>query len=169
MSGQIKYWLITDTHFNDKRVCRDCNRPLNFEEIIYKNILKISSHHVLIHLGDICVGKDQEMHDKYIRQVSCRKWLISGNRDKKSYSWYLNNGWDFVADKIEITFLNKKILFSHRPENENGFDLNIHGHYHNAPLLLEKSDKQKCLVLEDLNYKPILLESFLKRLINSNA
>ena len=53
-------YLISDTHFNHKNIAKYCNRPENFNELIWENLGKLKKGDLLIHLGgDICFfGKD---------------------------------------------------------------------------------------------------------------
>lgn len=136
----MNYYLTTDTHFNHTKMIEYCNRPENFEGIILENILKVvKDDDVLIHLGDICIGKDEENHI-FIQSLKCKKILVKGNHDNKSNQWYLEHGWDFVCDKFYMKFEGKIICFSHTPQKDNGdFDINIHGHFHNQlPRLLKR-------------------------------
>lgn len=71
------------------------------------------------------------------------------------------------------TYFGKRILFSHRPQKDDGgFDINIHGHFHNNlnPSLENKEEKKllsiltkkhKLLSIEENNYQPVLLEKFI--------
>ena len=159
-----------------------CARPKNFENLIFTNIIKIiKDEDILIHLGDVCFGKDSEMHKKYIESLPFKKILVIGNHDRKSNNWYLEHGWDFVCKTFSGKYFGKNILFSHRPHKDIGFDVNIHGHFHNALDRLKEgrfaiegererneqdlavlTDKHKLLALEFTNYKPVNLESFLE-------
>lgn len=158
-----------------------CGRPIGFEELLLKELKVVSDHDVLIHLGDFCIGKDEYWHNEFMRTVNGKKWLLRGNHDGKSNSWYLDHDWDFVGEQILDTYFGKKILFSHVPKKDIGeFDLNIHGHFHNSlHRLLEgkyvvdgekernKEDlavltaKHKLLAVEFTEYKPVLLEKFI--------
>jgi len=186
----MKIWIITDTHFNHEKIKQYCGRPDNFEELLFKNMMKIDRNDVLIHLGDICIGKDAEMHEKYIRPLPFKKWLAKGNHDGKSDQWYLEHGWDFVASKFQGKYFGKTVVFSHQPQHyeeivdlqfgAGSFDINIHGHFHNTlHRLLEGkfivegekerneidlknlTSRHKLLSVEETNYKPVLLEEFL--------
>jgi len=157
-----------------------CGRPENFETLIWKELFRLKTEDILIHLGDICIGKDDEIHQN-IRQISCKKILVKGNHDRKSNNWYLEHGWDFVCDKFQDTYFGKKIMFSHVPAVDDGeFDINIHGHFHNTlHRLLEGkyvvdgekernerdlkvlTPKHKLLAIEYTDYKPVSLENFL--------
>lgn len=94
----MKIYLITDTHFGHENIIKYCNRPKNFEKIIFDNLTKIEKNSILIHLGDFAFKKVEYWANKFSKVKSFKKWLIKGNHDKKSNSWYLNHGFDFVAD-----------------------------------------------------------------------
>ena len=178
-----KTWLTTDTHFNHKKMVEYCNRPENFDHLIWEGLKIIEGGDILIHLGDFCIGNDFENHIHLGALLpDVKKILIRGNHDRKTNKWYMDNGWDFVCENFQDTYFGKIILFSHRPSKDCGqFDINIHGHFHNhLPRLLRNdwvvegekernekeleflTDKHKLLSLESTKYKPILLENFIR-------
>jgi len=145
----MKYMLTTDTHFNHDRIKEYCGRPDNFEALIVKgwSILDPAKH-TLIHLGDICIGKETEAHEKYIMPLKVKKILVKGNHDGKSVSWYLEHGWDWVCESMVFERGGKKILFSHEPKVWDGYwDLNIHGHFHNTNHRREEAELKKDLMV----------------------
>lgn len=163
-----RIWLIADTHFNHPEMVRDCGRRQDFEEQIWKGLAQIPQKDILVHLGDICIGRDKEIHEQ-LRQYSFGKILVKGNHDNKSNNWYLNNGWDFVCEQFKDRYFKQRILFSHVPRAlEEGYDINIHAHFHNInekyhekELVDIKNEQQRLFVLEYIGYRPILLENFL--------
>lgn len=189
----MKIYLTTDTHFYHDKMTQYCHRPENHTEITGNNLLALNGHmtssDVLIHLGDICIGKDEEAHELYIEPLRCKKWLIRGNHDSKSNLWYLAHGWDWVGYKFQDILFGKSILFSHTPVEyretpsllwgSDAFDLNIHGHYHNTLHRLQEArfisrveaernielknitERHALLALEYTDLKPVLLEDFL--------
>lgn len=174
----MKIQIITDTHFNHDAMVEYCGRPVNHTEIVGNNLLKLglTEQDILIHLGDVCIGKDEEMHEKYIKPLKCKKWLTLGNHDHKSKSWYLAHGWDFVAEQFLTTYFGKKILFSHYPIVWDGvYDFNIHGHFHNSDFRRQepefipiKNGYQRLLAIEYTNLKSVSLEDFIKPIGVSN-
>ena len=68
-----------------------------------------------------------------------------------------------------MKYMKKNILFSHKPMIDTGYDMNIHGHFHNC---VEKSYepelaaianvKQFLFIIENTNYKPLLLKSIVE-------
>jgi len=174
----MKVYLITDTHFNHEKIKEYCNRPDNYEELLWKGLESLPADCLLIHLGDVCFGKDQEVHDR-IKKLPYQKILVRGNHDKKSDQWYLLNGWNVVVDEFSNHYFGKYITFSHIPiagiQN-----LNIHGHFHNTLHRLQEGNwvvegekerneevlkiltsNHKLLAVEYTDYKPISLEKFL--------
>lgn len=176
----MNIYLTTDTHFNHEKMIDYCGRPDNFEELIFKGLKEMQCCDLLIHLGDICIGKDLETHNKLKEILKCKRILVKGNHDKKSNSWYLENGWDFVCNEFKDKLFGKDILFSHEPNITGDYDLNIHGHLHNnlhrllrkefindteeernIHFLYKLTKKNKLLAIENTNYKPINLQSFI--------
>jgi len=132
----MKYWLITDTHLSHKRLI-DWGRPENFEDLIEQSLKIIKPEDTLIHLGDICIGEDK-INNNVFTSLPCKKILVRGNHDNKSYSWYYEQGWDFVCETFRMRYKGKELLFSHFPvlEQDSKYTihlpvhLNIHGHLH---------------------------------------
>lgn len=179
-----KIWLLADTHFGHTRMVEYCGRPVDFEAKFQKSCFRLlQPNDILIHLGDIGIGSDEKMHNKYIKPLPCKKWLVKGNHDRKKTNWYLDNGWDFVCNFFVQTFYGKRILFSHKPMPIDGIkvptktdqmaacDLNIHGHFHNSDFRKQEpefnkvlTDKHRLLAHENAGYEPILLETFIKQI-----
>ena len=166
----MKIWLITDTHFNHTMLIEKGFRPANFEERIEKNIKSsVKEDDILIHLGDICMGRDGLVHEEIISKINCKKWLVRGNHDGKSDQWYIKNGWDFVGKRIYLKKFGQNITLSHKPvEYDHWYTINIHGHFHDndhrtyePELIAISNDKQKLLAIENTNYCPVLLEKFI--------
>lgn len=167
----MAYYLIADSHFFHQKLIDLKYRPIDFEKKVLKSLQSLTEEDVLIHLGDISIGHEQFVHDYYIKPLKCKKWLIRGNHDHKSNTWYLNNGWDFVCHKFSDTYFGKYIVFSHKPrEIGDKIDLNIHGHFHNSDhrwrepeLLARLTERHRLFSLEDTNYQPVLLSTFINK------
>jgi len=165
-------YIIADTHFNHTdQMIAYCGRPENYNELLWKSFEDLQDDDIFIHLGDICIGKDSQVHDK-LQEFKFRKILVRGNHDRKTNTWYLNHGWDFVCEQFKDTLYGKNILFSHKPKAWDGeFEINIHGHFHNSdyrrtdPELAKiKTGYHKLLSLEYEGYKPIKLDKFVNLL-----
>jgi calcineurin-like phosphoesterase family protein len=132
----MKYYVITDTHFGHEKMVEYCGRPSNFGMRIRNGILStLGNNDILIHLGDICIGQDEYFHDYLMSSVpfnSNSLWLIRGNHDKKSNTWYLNHGWDFVGNGMSLHIFGERILLSHTPQPIGQHTVNVHGHFHNS-------------------------------------
>jgi len=158
----MKLMLTTDTHFNHKKIQEYCGRPDGFEQKIvsgWKDLRK--DKHILIHLGDVCIGRETEAHEKYIIPLTVKKILVKGNHDKKSNTWYMEHGWDWVCESMTFKRGGKNVLLSHEPKVWDGYwDINIHGHFHNAnyrryeaQLKNDLLPGQRLLALEYNDYK----------------
>lgn len=136
----MKYYVLSDTHFNHDMLVTNKYREADFEVKILDNLKKASGD-VLLHLGDFAIGNDEYWHSKFMEIASKnfqKKILVRGNHDNKSYSWYYSHGWDFVCETMRLRVFGKEILFSHMPiiaENVETppylkVDMNLHGHLH---------------------------------------
>lgn len=147
----MRYFLTTDTHFNHAKMQEYCGRPPDFEQRIQRGFKRLQAGDILIHLGDICIGQETEMHEKYIMPVPAKKILVRGNHDKKSSSWYMEHGWDWVCNSMSLKRAGKKILFSHFPHCWDGYwDINIHGHFHNTNHRVHEADLNRDLLAGQL-------------------
>lgn len=172
-------FLTSDTHFCHKNLYTLHGRPKDYEERIEKGFKSLSRSDILIHLGDICRGKEAEMHKRYIKPLKCKKWLVRGNHDNKPNSWYLSHGWDFVCYKFQDKFYGKTVLFTHIPQfktknivelfyGAGNPDINIHGHFHDSMHRVREMRHpyqktfHRLLALEHVDYKPVKLKTLIK-------
>jgi len=162
----MKIWLTTDTHFSHTQLV-EYGRPINFEERIKKNLKAVvKPDDLLIHLGDVCIGNDVENNMWFKDILGCKTYLVLGNHDKKSVKWYMEHGWDVVANRIDMTIGGKRTAFTHKPIAWDGyFDINYHGHFHDTDHRRFEPEFQKVLCaynhllsLENTDYKPLLLK-----------
>lgn len=164
----MNIWITTDTHFNHKQLI-EYGRPKDFEEKIWKGLEVIKNEDMLIHLGDVCIGKDEWSNVTLTKMNSCKKILIMGNHDNKSIKWYLEKGWDIACERLDLKIFGKQICFSHRPTAWDGyFDINLHGHFHDTDHRRLEPEFNNCLsgynkliALEYTNYQPITLKSLI--------
>lgn len=158
----MNYYVIADTHFGHNKMPELCGRPEDFSERILRNIANtVGISDVLIHLGDFCFYNEVEWHDRFMEACKGRTWLIKGNHDKKSTSWYLDHNWDFVADEVKMEMFGKVICLSHKPAlYRTDFDVNVHGHLHNSEHRVYDIDVAKDryrLITCEHSYTPISL------------
>lgn len=153
-------------------------RPKGFETLIMDNLRKnVKNDDLLIHLGDFCIGGDLLWHTFFHNNLPLtKKWLIRGNHDKKTNSWYLAHRWDFVGESIRDNLFGEKIVFSHIPIADDGtFTANIHGHFHNSDhrsrepeLKALYTNKHQLIAIENTNYQPVLLNTLISKMNGQN-
>ena len=167
----MRYIIITDTHINHKKLCENGLRPDDFEYKIIVNCLsELFDDDILIHLGDVSLGDDKSAHETLMSLSNCKKWLLLGNHDHRSDSWYIEHGWDFVGKTMSIKRFGYRILFSHDPQpNLSEFDINIHGHFHNTdhktkdPTYNSILCNKHFLIFLEHEYKPLTLKSIIRK------
>lgn len=125
-----KIYIITDTHFGHGKMEEWSLRPKDFNEKLWAGLDALPENSILIHLGDLTIGADHKTATKMVG-YRFKKWLVRGNHDHHSISWYVNNGWDSVSDEMVIDMFGHKILLSHAPlPKREGITKNVHGHLH---------------------------------------
>lgn len=169
-----KIWIISDPHFGHDAYVQEGLRPAGFDEkIIAKIGLYLNPEDVLICLGDLCWKDDVLWHER-LKYIPCKRWLCLGNHDKKSVSWYMDHGWDWVGESFRLEMFGKKLLFSHYPMKDDGwFDMNFHGHFHNFGMEKVKevepelhaliTPKHYLVSMEEFNYEPVKLQRLVER------
>jgi calcineurin-like phosphoesterase family protein len=123
-------YVIADTHLKHDKMQTYCDRPSNFTEMIHRNIMNtVKPEDLLIHLGDVGIGK-YEAWEWMVQMWPCKKTLIIGNHDENhSPTWWLDHGFDSVCDAMIF----RGVWITHRPSSflPEGCMLNLHGHLHN--------------------------------------
>jgi len=138
-------------------------RALDHEDRILRGIRQFAPD-ILIHLGDVCFGDYEQWHEKLFEATgNAKRWLIRGNHDVNSYTWYIEHGWDFVGQLVQMDRLGLKVIFTHAlyagllPVE----GVSIHGHNHKS--IRDKTNCEIGLHLPDNNYQPYSLDSLLRQ------
>jgi len=170
-------YVISDTHFGHWNIIEHAKRPfLDLKEMDKKITCNWNSivrpQDLVICLGDfVWTGGASEKIKDYIKALNGRIILVAGNHCKKSYSWYMSNGVQFVCDRFVWEFNKKRILFIHdynnvSVEERKKYNYVLHGHAHqNLPLVRMIDDVPFVNVsVENIAYKPMNLITLLSRL-----
>jgi len=129
-----QFFLTADTHFDHEKLV-SFGRPVDFNERIIANWNRVvGKNDSILHLGDLTMtNKEKTM--SYCKQLRGKKYLIRGNHDGASDTWYEDCGFTVVEPIFKI-FRDKydnwnKYLLTHEPVMElpSGW-FNIHGHLH---------------------------------------
>lgn len=127
-------FLTSDTHFGHRRLV-DWGRPENFNEKIVENWnAVVGKKDIVLHLGDLTMVNFEETENYTIR-LNGKKYLILGNHDDRSETWYKKLGFTIIPNSY-YSYSNKYgewkyVLFTHVPTELPETWLNIHGHLHN--------------------------------------
>lgn len=155
-------WLYADPHFGHKNVIKYCNRPFKtigeMNTQLIKNFNKVVEHDAIVFiLGDFSF-LNTESTQQILKAMNGFKYLIKGNHDRKTNSFYRSIGFMEVYDKpILFTYKNLTYILSHEPINTaQGNFINIHGHTHGQTSNLPWSFD---ISVEMTKYKPIQLET----------
>jgi calcineurin-like phosphoesterase family protein len=165
-------YIIADTHLGHAKLSDDLLRPKGFSEKIIRHLEDVLNRDsVLIHLGDVSFTEDENWNIR-LTELPGKKYLILGNHDSRSMNWYLSKNWDAVFESMSFTLFGKRILFSHMPQVAEGYDINIHAHFHEfglekvrelEPELYAILNKKHFLVsMEENKYIPIRLNRIIE-------
>lgn len=166
---QNKVWLISDTHANHDEIKTYCQRPDNFTDRIVKACQRmIKPQDILIHVGDVAIGSP-ESAVKFVQSLPGTKWLIRGNHDHESYTWWIRAGFAAACDGM----LFRKVWISHKPAKflPQGAILNVHGHLHNVwhgfgpPGSRDWRPQpwHRLFAVEYTNYQPVEFDKFISQ------
>ena len=155
------YYLIADTHMGHKNICKYCNRPVGFEDIVMRRWQEmVKEEDVVIHLGDLSF---EEEWVNRMGKLPGRKILIIGNHDRLTTEAYLSAGW-MPMQMLVLKLQGMRISFSHHPLWGHSNDLNIHGHEHDLHIL-DDTRLYFPIALEHTNYAPLAMtENMLKEI-----
>ena len=126
----MRFWLISDTHFNHANIKTYCQRPENFTQLLIRNIQNtVKPEDTVIHIGDVFIGPTNAW-TPIRNELPGTWWLIRGNHDdQRSCGWWCDHGFAFCADAMIF----RGVWFTHKPALTlpEGCMVNIHGHLHN--------------------------------------
>ena len=153
-------FVISDFHFYHENIIEYANRPMDFGELIVRKWNETNGmNDDVLFLGDLTF-KGKELTKRYTDKLWGNKYMLLGNHDNKSVSWYQDCGF-IVINPVYKTFVNSKgkfpTLITHEPVQDlpKGW-FNIHGHIHGGTHreypLTERHFNVSC---EPLGYKPI--------------
>ena len=172
----MNIYLISDTHFGHANIIKYCNRPFKdvseMNEVIFRNWNSVvSDDDIVYYLGDVgFFNYDKEGISNLIIGLKGKKYLIKGNHDRQSNSFYRDLGFeDVFSGRIN---LNRYCVLSHYPLNyfslinSDTRKLYIHGHIHDShELNYTRYGLQHINVsVEATKYSPVLFNSDLWRI-----
>ncbi len=162
-------WLISDTHFFHENIAEYCDRPAGWQDLIIENWNRwIHPNEIVFHLGDLALGKKEDA-EALIPRLNGKLFLMRGNHDRRSVSFYNRFGITMVKDPYQMeTDTGLKLIFSHRPivPLPPGL-LNLHGHVHNNPTP-GLGSRHINLSIEVRQYRPWKLSEILQLDLNNS-
>ena len=126
-------YLIADTHFNHQFLVDNGLRLGDYDRRLWRALKGMPESAWLIHLGDVSIGHDDEIHRELNRVCPAgHRVLVRGNHDSRGMGWFLERGWSHVTDGMIMHRYGLEILFTHEPCRDlpAWIDVNIHGHLH---------------------------------------
>jgi len=168
------FFVISDLHLGHGKIVEFENRPPNHQELIVERWNKlVGKNDSVLCLGDLTFGS-KEYTQKITSKLNGNKFLIRGNHDNRTDTWYRDIGFE-PLECIYKVFKDKyetytSVLFTHIPvvPLPKGW-LNIHGHVHSnkrrGEFALSKGHCNVCC--EVLDFYPIKIFELLKNFAKS--
>lgn len=164
-----QYFIISDLHFGHKGILKFGTRTATYQEDILNNWNAIvGKNDKVLCLGDLTLtGKEKSL--EYFKQFNGEKYLILGNHDNHSISWYEDLGFKV----IEPIFKRMKdgkgneyfLVITHEPiEIPANNYFNLHGHLHGSDHHEGgKTEHHFDASCECINFTPIKLSEILTK------
>lgn len=169
-------WLVSDSHFLHANIVRFCNRPQDHDWLMRERWIEaVGARDTVLHLGDLTYrGRDEEVRP-ILGGLPGDKYLLLGNHDKKTVSWYKRYGFTVLEDAILGRFETsegrtirhtgfywtapdgRRVLFSHYPDERMlDWSVNIHGHIHDNgyPAGCPADRDYRNISVEVVDYRP---------------
>jgi calcineurin-like phosphoesterase family protein len=183
-------WVVSDTHFGHDNIVGFCHRPEDHEQVMIAEWRKeVPDDGHVLHLGDLCYRSNARFKHLTSKELTgATKWIVLGNHDKQSFSWYRDCGFRVVKPfKIavgrigngfgailpdEVLLHDYIISFSHYTHSSGKLPNNehrIHGHIHNngysrdtfVPFLRNHIN----VSVEQTKYRPVNLGTLLRAVL----
>ena len=163
-----RIFVCSDTHFGHKNIIEYCNRPFKDTDEMDAKLIEnwnsvVEPEDTVFFLGDFALGGKQDIIN-YGQALNGHKILVLGNHDHSTKVAYREAGFENIfGEKVIIDFDDYgTIQFSHHrvPDEETHY-INLYGHQHDKPT---DDSMHRCVSMECINYKPILLEEAIKGL-----
>lgn len=160
-------FLTSDTHFGHQKMVEWGHRKESHNEDIVKAWNSaVGRDDTVLHLGDLSMA-NKESTLKWTLKLQGKKYLILGNHDGHSESWYKDCGFTILPNAYYKTHdkygTDLRVLFTHEPViplPEKWF--NIHGHLHgDSHRGIETTDHHFDVGVDPLGFKPMRLYQLL--------
>jgi calcineurin-like phosphoesterase family protein len=160
------FWVTSDQHFRHANITVYQDRPANVDELMVERWnAVVPADGTVLHLGDLHLGKKEDIPAITSRLSGKRKLLLRGNHDRTGPSgraWYKELGFRVIEGPLTWAYRDWTITFSHDPLwpsiQYDPKSLCVHGHVHRA----SKENRRMINVsVEVTNYAPVEITELL--------
>lgn len=139
-------WVTSDHHFLHDNIVGFCRRPGHEDGDTQRHNHRMRNNWIntvrptdtILHLGDLVLGSraDAEALLGGKMELPGRKFLLKGNHDKRSRSFYESLGFEIV-DPFDLEVNGYRVFFSHYPlippvKTLGEGEINLMAHVHNS-------------------------------------
>ena len=170
-------FFTSDTHFCHTAILKYCKRDFpsidkHDEELIYRWNYVVRKKDIVFHLGDFCLAPKKKWIE-IRRQLNGRIYLIKGNHDRSSnsfYQEYFEDVKEYWRRKIQYPGGIIKVVLCHYPiESWDGRyrgTIHLHGHVHarNDPNEYRSIPLRMNVSVDFHSYAPISINDIVSRI-----
>ena len=165
-------WIISDTHFNHKKIQEYCDRPDGWQNLIIQNWNSVvKPDDVVIHLGDFSFGP-KDIVKPIVDKLNGTIFMVKGNHDRHGKGWYEDVGIYVVAPfMVHLNESDDVLYFTHRRIKEDDFyGVNIHGHIHQKGefIRIDHNAVYVNVSVEQIDYTPIKISECIKNIVDKS-
>ena len=166
-------------HFNHANIIKYTGRPFSDVAEMNEALTErwnevVTDADLVIHLGDFDLGPAAQAK-KVLAALRGRKFLVRGNHDRRSASWYRGHGFDQVMNArlyvaVPMKTRTAVALLTHRPANKDEYlddlTVNVHAHIHEKESGLPRRVN---VSVERTDYRPVKLGGLVRRVLESGG
>jgi calcineurin-like phosphoesterase family protein len=162
------FWVTSDSHWNHGNIQIYQKRPANHNELMVERWQQaVPEDGAVLHLGDLHLGKKEDMPAIARALTGARKLLLLGNHDRtgsKGVEWYESLGFEVLGDgPLVWQYGAWTVTFKHEPywpaiQYDPAQNLMVHGHVHRAS---RENRRMINVSVEVTDYRPVEITALL--------
>lgn len=171
----MKRFLIADTHFGHENIIEYESRPFANAEEMDKRLIEywnstVGKDDLVYVLGDFTLSRRKEIIKNLVSLLNGRMILVMGNHDTRKPKDYIECGFEVAIRKPIM--VEPGVILMHEPFNDVELIapnyIYFFGHVHAKKTLMDEYDNCMCVSVERINYRPIDLDEYIRKLRKEN-
>lgn len=167
----MKRFIIADLHFGHENIIKYEARPFNNRIEMDKRLIElwnstVGKDDVVYILGDFTLSRSKITIKNLLDLLNGRKVLIMGNHDTRKPKDYIECG--FISVSRKPIMVEPGVILMHEPFDDANYIMPNYiyffGHVHANKTLMDNYPNCMCVSVERIDYRPIDLDKYIKKL-----